>query len=55
MPIGEEPWRKLEEGRKKEDEDSSMTMASLEAAGSKSFPAGAKQASEAVSPPPKLP
>ena len=46
MPIGEEPWRKLEEGRKKEDEESSMTMASQEDAGAKSIPAGAKSRSE---------
>ena len=38
MPIGAEPWRKLEEGRRKENEESSMTMDSQEAEVSKSIP-----------------
>ena len=42
----------MEEGRRKDNEESSMTMDSQEARVSKRVPA--EQASEAVSPPPKL-
>jgi hypothetical protein len=54
MPIGEEPWWKLEEGRRKEEDDSSMTMAPQDSGIPKSIPAGARQASEAASLPPRL-
>ena len=54
MPTGEEPWRKLEEGMRKEDEGSSKKMVSQEAKICQSIPAGAKHSSEIASTPPKL-
>ena len=54
MPTGEESWRKLEEGMRKEEAGTSKQMVSEEANVSESIPAGVKTSTEIASPTPKL-